>query len=90
MTINTLWVAPDVEPGQPARPQPKPGAAISYNIVQDRMSIANVADGLSGTFLCDYDLTNGSLFSESQTGNCANELTRITDLIDAHLASPLP
>jgi len=53
------------------RPQLKQaGATLSYNIMQDRLTLENLDPPLSGTFFCEYDLTNGNAVGGDPGGNC--------------------
>lgn len=87
LTVNTLWITPQTLPGQPARPQPKAGASIQYDIEQDRLVVTNLSTALAGTFRCEYSISTGSPVDSSLTSNCDEQFARINDLIDEHLAS---
>lgn len=80
LLIRTTFVTPEV-----GRPQPRAGATLSYNIVKDQLIIENLPQALSGRFLCIYNSRNGHPINNqdgSQVGNCNDQLTRLTTLID--------
>lgn len=82
MTVNPIFTVP--ETGRPLLKQA--GAKLSYNIVQDRFTFENLTPALGGMFFCEYDLTNGNAIGGDPGGNCYNQVNRICDLIDEHLA----
>ncbi len=82
MTINPIFTVP--ETGRPLLKQA--GAMLSYNIEQDRLVLENLTPALGGMFFCEYDLTNGNAIDGDPGGNCYNQVNRICDLIDEHLA----
>lgn len=80
--VRPMFIVPEV-----GTPQPTIGAMLSYNTVQDRLKVENLTPALTGTFLCEYDLTNGQLVDGSQGGNCDSQLNNIADLIDDYLST---
>lgn len=85
LTVNTLWVIPPTDTGQPERPRPTPGASIQYNIEQGVLSLDNLPAALAGVFHCEYSLNSGSAEGSSAGSNCESHLSRINALIDDHL-----
>jgi len=83
MLARPIFTVP--ETGTPQLKQA--GAMLSYNIVQDRLTLENLGPALTGTFFCEYDLSNGNAVDGDPGGNCFDQLTRIADLIDEHLAA---
>jgi len=82
LSVSPIFVIPET-----GRPQLKQaGATLSYNIVQDRLTLENLDPPLTGAFFCEYDLSNGNAVGGDPGGNCYDQLNRICDLIDEHLA----
>jgi len=82
ISANALFTRPDN-----GTPRLKfAGAAISYNIVQDRLIVENLEKPRRGIFRCEYNLTNGNEVTGNPGVNCDNQLNTIRDLIDEHLS----
>ncbi len=90
LNVNTVWILPEVMPGQPQRPQPIVGATIEYNVEPNVVVLENLEQNLSGRFYCEFDATTGEPITSDQIGDCDSQLTKITNLIDQHLSNQLP
>ena len=83
--VHTKWL--EVVPeGQVGRPQPTIGATVTFNANENRLSIENLEQRLSGTFFCEYAVDSVNLITDTQIGSCSNQAAHITGLIDLHFA----